>query len=494
MLKVFRIYCFLFYIVFNCPKTNADHNIDQIIEAEIAKVNSDECFKNSTSGKKCEYKEFSFDKSLVHPKIAENEAILITDFDLSPAVNVLLYQNRIIGFYSFDKDGKIVSSNESIIVPRVLGEVLVSIGSLEKVTDKHAAALLSAINTIYTGHIPYATSHGFLAYSAMSKFTPHQPVVFLDIKNIFFHNAIPSIFCSIRSENDQINLDKLYNQSKIVKEQILYFYKKHNIKFVNASWGIILEHIKSDWKRLCHTAMPEDSTLLALLKTYTPIYDALFNTPGVFTSQASFQGDFNHYKEIPFDIENDKFPNRLRFGVIGQLDHSIPEYGIDTIQPSVEKTPADENLSDLYLNTGCVLFQNYNCRESDTHSLRVPLGLGSINEPALVNQSSFVSPLGLAYFINIRNNVYNCAAIMSNQLISKIKSNLLSSCKNNSFCKFHDPIGNDFFKPSPFCGNRGEILAKKVPSNSFFGTLLLACLIIFVLTFFRNKQLLRTNK
>jgi len=125
---------------------------------------------------------------------------------------------------------------------------------------------------------------------------------------------------------DDESLIKLRQYSQNVATHLREMFLARNVRFINASWGFTLESIRGPWPSVCRSPVPDEDTLLAILEAYRPVFDALFNTEGVFTAHAAIASDIDrHY---PFDQKSVEFPNRLRVGFFVDVGDSVPEGGL----------------------------------------------------------------------------------------------------------------------------------------------------------------------
>ncbi|MEZ5471317.1 MAG: hypothetical protein R3E90_06005 [Marinicella sp.] len=446
----------------------------------ISEMNADVCFQNNPSGTGCHFDNYSFGEEFLDPDIRQNEALLIVDYDLTPAANVLYYQDRILNFYEVDGSAHIIPNESHVRVPKVFGDGITALKSTHAIPTESAVELANVISDTYGNNIPYATSHGLTVFAALADHARNQPVVFLDISKAQLHKAIPEVFCAVQSAEDEVHLGQLKSYAEKIESEITNLYKKHHIKFVNVSWGLVLNTIKSDWENTCNSSVPDNLTLKAILDTYQPVFKSLFGTADVLATHAAYQGTFNADFEIPFEWASEDFQNRMRVGVMGYLGNDIPLNGSAGRPHASEVSPENLELVDLYLNSGCQLYSDYGCRSEDPLQLRIPYGLGTVALPELNIQTSFVAPVGLAYFINLRNSPAFCQFEMNQSLINEIKAVILESCEGESACIFHDPLLTQGFNEPFDCEASDGTQPEKVPVDSKFGLVMLFMLVLIL--------------
>jgi hypothetical protein len=246
---------------------------------------------------------------------------------------------------------------------------------------------------------------------------------------------MPETFCSVRSASpDDESLIKLRQYSQDVATHLREMFLARNVRFINASWGFTLDSIRGPWPAVCRSPVPDEDTLLAILEAYRPVFDALFNTEGVFTAHAAIASDIDrHY---PFDQKSVQFPNRLRVGFFVDVGDSVPEGGLVDVPAELGPSPPGDD-ADVLVNVACASPDR--CRT--VRPLSISGGYGMGRAPFPIPQTSFISPVLLSHFIYERSLPQYAGAWLDNQLIRQLMDRIRSGCEAaNNRCIYIDPL------------------------------------------------------
>ncbi len=421
---------------------DSDESLQHRIDAAFFGIDQDTCFLNGLNGgdvSGCDFDIFTAGLEHVDPgfDVGSSEAVLIMDV-LTPSVEMLRYRNRIRGFYSVQTDGTIGAVPMEWELPKTFGDIVISFATSPAIPSENLATLQPRLSQVYGGSVPGLSTHGLAVFNILADLIPNNPIVFLDNNLMTFHRAIPETFCAVQGKNDHANLDRLRAHSQLVALYLGFLFQLHDIRFVNASWGYTIETIRGPWPSVCGTPVPSEGVLLAILDAYRPIFDVLFNTPGVFTAHAALSSPTNdHY---PFDQASADFPNRLRVGSFEHDGNQVPAQGLTDVPPSFSPVPTGDD-ADVWVNSGCVFF--FFCRPDRPLSLTLQYGMGRGNFP--ITQSSFLNPILLGTFVHARNQ--RAGEAMNNTLIDSLINTIIPECAFGlvTQCRYIDPLLHEQF-------------------------------------------------
>ncbi|ACY18731.1 hypothetical protein Hoch_6260 [Haliangium ochraceum DSM 14365] len=417
------------------------------IEAALAGVDLDTCFLSGGDTSACDWEMFRSDATHVEAGYQQKEAVLIIDV-LAPAVEILRYRNRVLGFYEVRDDGTLGSVPLEWELPETFGDIVTGFANSPAIPSDALAELLPRLQEVYSADVPGFSSHGLAVFNILADLISDNPIVFLDNNLMTFHQAIPEVVCAVEDVED---VAPLRAHAETIAQQLEALFAIHNIHFVNASWGFTIETVRGPWTRVCGTPVPSTEILLEILDAYRPIFEVLFDTEGVFTAHASLASPVDeHY---PFDQDSPEFPNRLRVGVFQHPGAEIPAEGATGVPATWFPVPVDTADADVWVNVGCDYFVG--CRDERPLSLNLQYGMGRANFP--LAQSSFNNPLLLATFVFFRNQLSMEA--MDDTLIQDLIDMLIPECAfgMSSYCRYIDPLlhrqMDGYHGPLPIGGN-----------------------------------------
>ncbi len=403
------------------------------IDAAFVGINTDTCFLDSEDVSNCARDTFAAGPAYVDAVFDQREAVLITDF-LAPSVEMLRYRNRVLGFYTVQGDGTIDSTPMSWELPQVFGEIVTGFASAPAIPSESFDELLPRLQEVYGQSVPVVGTHGLAVFNIIADLIPQTPIVFLDINRLTFHQSIPDVVCAIGEQGGEVDVEPLRAHAQRFAQDLRALFAAHQIRFINASWGYTIETVRGPWSRVCGSEPPSDDVLRQILAAYQPIFDALFNTEGVFAAHASLASP--SAADAPFDqYDPIGFPNRLRVGVFQYPGVDVPPEGQTTVPGEWFPEP-NADYADVWVNSGCDYFMG--CREQRPLSLTLQYGMGR-SDFALA-QSSFVSPILLGMFVHFRNQML--AETMDDSLIEDLIDTVIPECAFglNTDCRYIDPL------------------------------------------------------
>jgi hypothetical protein len=406
------------------------------IAAAVQLIQQDTCFQN-TDGSTCTWADYRFtpgDFKMTSKTGADiprgpggAESIMVVDgFD--PGSPVLVrYHNRIAAYYHINpgEDGLTLTQTAAHL-PKQLGDVLSYFAGPEFIPASaltpvaQAASIYDKLGLTFLGH-------GGVVLGHLLDLVPEQPIVLVDMANLL---ALPPELCD---GLDDDNLASARHHFAGLASSLRLAMVMNNVHYVNASFGSTADTVRSDWQSTCGTSPPDTAGVRTLLGLYAPLYDALFNTPGVIAAHAA--ASLGSAADFPFDQVNSSYPNQVRVGYFSSKSSGLNWDGTGTLSKN-DQFPATGN-ADVFLNWECLLFGDcaplhYECVAN--------YGLLPVTLPIM--STSYISPLALGRLINLRNGLHAGVA-MSNQLIGALRSDLIPSrCGSSQHdkCIYQDPL------------------------------------------------------
>lgn len=399
------------------------------IDLAVQHITADTCFAQAdTSG--CQWADYGLGASFVNMEVSTGEAILIVDdFDEGVLPQLVRYRNRILDLYRVNGE-TIETRTISVHLPKQLGDALVSFAGPEFIPASALTMVAQAANTTYRNVPLLFLGHGGIIFSHLVELAPEQPLVLLNLTGML--GLLPSLCARV----DSATLAAARAHFTAIAASVRQLMRDKNVRFVNASFGDTAQTIATDWTRTCGTAAPSSTVLRQLLHLYDPIYDALFNTPGVVTAHAA--ANLGNPLDFPFDQVTPAFGNRVRVGFISSRDSGLDELGRGTVH-KVEQFPTRNGDADVFVNWRCEMFVA--C--ADPHyELAGSFGLATAALPLMA--TSYVNPLGLGRLINLRYANHDDEP-MTNELIQTLKQELtpaLCGMDGAQPCVYQDPIAH----------------------------------------------------
>lgn len=407
--------------------------LDRRKAAALDGIKQDVCFDQPVVTS-CDWQQFSAGPEALDARLANSEAILIFD-DVAPSIEMLRNRRRIAGFYGFDHSGALVQTPMQWRVPAVFGEILSAFASVPFIPSEDLADVGESLQKKYGEDVSIAGTHGLAVYDILVDLAPDQPILFLSNRELPFTRAMPETFCSVRSASpDDASLIKLRQYSQTVAAHLREMFLARNVRYINASWGFTLASVRDPWPGVCGSPVPDEDILLAILDAYRPVFDALFNTTGVFTAHAAIISDVDSH--FPFDQKSAEFPNRLRVGFFVDVGESVPDGGLVEVPAAFNPSPAGDD-ADVFVNVGCAGPDR--CRPARPLSISGGYGMG--RAPFPIPQTSFISPVLLSHFIYERNLPQFAGAWLDNALIRQLMDRIRSGCAaGENRCIYIDPL------------------------------------------------------
>jgi hypothetical protein len=410
------------------PPPPPDPLTQQVIEARD-EILADSCFRQQ--GANCAWTERAYSSAEFAMTQSTGEAIMVIDEFPTLPVSAIRYKNRIKGFYRFGAGGLVTPAMSKWRVPSTLWNVLTRFAAADHIPAQRLSALSPAIATSYQGVQFDTAGHGSYVFSVLADTNPLQPLVLVD--GLDLARMTPDDYCDTSGAADvQTRLNQI---ASAAADQIAQTMRANEVRFVNYSAGHTLATVAADWEKSCGSTAPPESVLRAKLAAYAPIYTALFKTPGVIVAHAAIGS--GNAADAPYDQASADYPNRLRIGYFTSLNSGLDvegrgNYGV------LQGWPGGEQV-DLYLNTGVLPMRPFEYNRTPLLQLD---GFGVDLFPVTAPQTSWVAPLALSRFINIRYNDF-AGRQMSDPLIAEIFNAAVPAlCADlpGQRCRYQDPL------------------------------------------------------
>jgi hypothetical protein len=413
--------------------TDREQPLDARKAAALKGIEQDTCFRQQADKAGCQWMNFAIEPHHAETKYVGTEAVLIID-EMVPAVEMLRSRDRVLGFYRIEGSGDIERVPMEWTLPSVFGEIVTAFSGSPYIPPDELAQVGEALYSTYEEEVPVFGSHGLAVYNIMIDRIPDTPIVLLDNNLLSFNRGVPENFCAVADEQQrEVQLSLLRARSETFAEAFRQLLISHNIRYINVSWGYTLQTVLGPWSKVCGSEPPSESILLAILNAYQPVFDALFNTPEVFSAHAAYKlGNERHF---PFDQPSPDYPNRARIGVFSHLGKDIPVVGMIEAPVGSNPIPAAGD-AEFYINSGCSV--QGTCRQLAPLTMNVRYGMDRVVFP--LSQTSFSAPLFLAQFINLRNGPEYQQQWLDDHLIRTLLTELQNGCGSNSECRYFDPL------------------------------------------------------
>jgi hypothetical protein len=411
------------------PDAPVPPSLQARIDLAVQRITADTCFTQpDTSG--CEWADYGLGPTYFDMAVSTGEAILVVDdLDNGALPQLVRYRNRILGIYRVNGE-TIEARTPSVHLPRQLGDALISFADPHFIPASALTMVAQAASTSYSKVPLLFLGHDGIVFSHLVELAPEQPLVFLDLTGLL--GLLPSLCAQV----DEVTLAVARAHFEAIAASVRQLMRKHNVRFVNASFGDSTQTLATDWSRTCGSEVPSQDVLRQLLHLYDPVYDALFNTEGVVTAQAA--ANLGDPLDFPFDQVSPAFANRARVGFISSRNAGLDELGRGTVQKA-EQFPRNNTDADVFVNWRCEVFVG--C--ADPHyELAGSFGLGTA--ALVIMATSYVNPLGLGRLINLRYADHSDEP-MSNALIQTLEQELTPAlCGQDGAqpCVYQDPIAH----------------------------------------------------
>jgi len=416
------------------PEPDAGYQLDPMVAERIevvrTQVLADTCFRQAdTSG--CNWGDFPFAPGQFAMTHNTGEAILVIDEFPTLPPRVIRYKNRVRNYYRVGVGGTLTAAPHAWRAPRVLFEGLSEFATPDFVPAEYLRPLAEPMREVYGFYDMGNVGHGSYVLSLLVEANPHQPLVLMD--QLSFHKYAQEDLCDGSGSIE--SMGRMFEKAQRVASELRRVMSEHNVRFINLSSGETLESLRAEWREHCGGDLPGDDILRAKLSTYQPIADALFNTPGVFTAQASINA--SNPQDYPYDYPAAQYPNRMLVGYFTVLDSGLDASGRGNTS-GLSGWPGRENV-DIYLNSGVLPSRPF--PYNTTPLLQVD-GFGVDIYPISRTTTSWIAPLALSRFIHVRYGTFG-GSPMSDDLINLIWRRMLPlgcSTQPGNTCAFQDPL------------------------------------------------------
>ncbi len=402
------------------------------IDAVLARVEADTCFRQHPDGEGCAWGEFPYRPDAFQMAQDTGEAILVMDdFNDRLPPFAIRYKNRLRAYLQVSPEGDVVPASKAWRVPVGLYQALSAFALPEFIPAEALRPLSAPLSRAYRVVEHDSAGHGPYVLKLLLENNPHHPIVVLEFP--YFQQFARQEFCD-PSEAPEVQ-ERLRLRTQHVATALRARMRELNVRFVNASNGMMLDSLRLEWPRHCEGPLPSDSVLRAKLAAYAPIYDTLFHTPGVFTAHSAI--DASGPEDFPYDFPSEAFPNRLRFGFFNSLDSGLDARGQGPTA-ALQGWPALHNV-DVYLNSGVIPRRPFPYNSTPLLALDA---FGTDLAPASSVTTSWITPLGLSRFIHLRSTLA-AGQELTDALITSLEEALVpTGCGElpAGRCLYQDPL------------------------------------------------------
>lgn len=403
---------------------------DQIEFVRTA-ILSDVCFREQQDVSQCNWQDYPFDANQFGMEHSTGEAILIVDEFPTLPPRTIRYKNRLKGLFRADTQGSIHAVPAGWRAPVTLFDALSTFASPRFIPAEALRRLSEPIDMVYGFYDYENVGHGGNVFSLLVEANPHNPIVLLDLLTL--PRFAPAEFCD-GSGTDESHA-RLRWKAEAVAHSLRGLMAAHNVRYVNVSGGETLATIRQQWLSSCGGALPSDAVLRAKLQAFSPVAEALFNTPGVFAAHAAINA--SNPDDFPFDFPSDAYSNRLRAGYFTSLGSGLDSAGRGN-HSALQGWPGPQN-ADIYLNSGVLPQRPF---PYNTTPLLQVNGFGVDIFPITWTTTSWIAPLALSRFIHVRHQDF-AGSTMDDALIPLILRRMTPSGCNGlpgGRCVYQDPL------------------------------------------------------
>lgn len=378
-------------------------DVGELLDCTQEFINTDPCVVQGFAAQGCRWGIFGPS----HAKIFErrknsydedNTVLVIDDFEPSPAF--VRHQPQISAYYAADKvvDDVVVGNNEfrgfrsqelEVTLPVRLGGILELLSDLKgHPNSSELAPLLKPLLEAYGEAIPASMGHGNAVANILLDLVKGRKVVLLDGQSLNLASMYPGLLCEVEYRYAKRHFKQIAESMATAVGQLI---RQHHVRYINASFGVTAESIRSAWNEYCRDKAPMSDELLArVFDVYAPIMEAIFDNQETIAFQAANERAWRD-SESPFDEPRDDFSSRIRVGSFSGYDQQIRERRGLRQKPPGTQSPASSYWADVYIESGCDWVE---CRQNNPLSISHGLGVGRYAFPAPA--TSFVTPVALA--------------------------------------------------------------------------------------------------
>lgn len=410
------------------PDTGTDPLAPAIAEA-VSAVQADTCFHQGNPAS-CAWTDRPYQPAGFAMEDGPGEAILIVDHFPTLPVRAIRFRNRIAGYYRFGAAG-LQPAATAWHVPARLWDVLDRFTSPRPIATQRLAALGRVLEAQYGALQLDNVGHGSTVFSLLADTNPRHPLVIVDALNL---DAIDRAdYCDTSgSAAARARLDRAASSAAAALRELM---ARHNVRFVNYSAGHTLPVLAADWAQQCGSPVPARALLRARLAAYAPLYEVLFNTPGVVAVQAAAEG--GDPADFPYDQPAPAFRNRLRAGYFTALQSGLDARGGGS-HAGLTPWPG-AGRADLWLNTGVLPTRPF--AFNSTPLLQTD-GFGVTLLPVTAPQTSWIAPLGLSRLVHLRTSQFAARAWDDALVADLLNAAVPAACPDlpGQRCIYQDPL------------------------------------------------------
>lgn len=373
----------------------------------------------------------------VVPDAEEN--ILIVDHG-GLLLALVRYRDRFLAFYDQNERGEFVETTPTIQVPAYVPEFQALIEDREFIPTNRLDGISEAMR-FNIGDVDTASGHGGIILSFLAEHNPRARFVFMQIptmNDILDGRTGQPVFC-------QKSADFVLKWAQQTASKIEDIIQTHSIRYINMSAGSTIGTIMKHYHRQCpQSGSIAKSEAENLLRAETPIYETLFNTPGVLAVQA----DAGHKHSRRFSFEQKNFSQRILAGGFttgSKVSPLNPDGTIDNSRSAQDNSFVLEmcgGQSDVFVNLG--LGDPIDMSPNPTPFLStasIGTSLGALR--TMIPSSSWAAPVVLSWAIHLKNTEFKDDDLFDRNTVARIKRRMTPQrcgVSENSTCKLQDPL------------------------------------------------------
>lgn len=268
----------------------------------------------------CELIEIGFKAKVGKPKSAKQRVLVIDTGMYTESFTT--YRSRVLDFLDLSEDGTLQTTKTRLTwrrgAERILGLEIgegnpsFSLQYLQPYTSQISDSLLSGTNWLLAG------GHGSGTLSTIAELSPDAEFVVMPVLEATGNAKYQRELCLFEKDPLALTrLESIYQMwAETVKEQV----QKHNISFINMSFGETHATIRSDYSNLCgeQEAISQQAIESILRAGLEYFYRPISSLDGVVVVQSGVNNVYDRELQegdSDFLVDCTPLPNRIRIGV-----------------------------------------------------------------------------------------------------------------------------------------------------------------------------------
>lgn len=308
------------------------------------------------------------------------------------------YKSRVLDHLAIDQQGYYRSSPQKIQVTRPIFEVLCNI--LDEQCPLTTAKQLNPISDLFYKHkkiLQIPIGHGDLTFATLADLNPKADFVIAELAD-----KPAAYFCS--SSDDPVSLESYRLFIRNAADSLRSAIEKHNINFVNMSFGDTQNTLKRTWQLRCAgKALPSEKFFLDFQKMhFHNFYEPLFAMEDVVFVQAAPQSTRVLEKLDPeFFSDCQDVSSRIVAAGFSSQEALLPFLGSNSHPLLPNYIKGAMTCTDLAINFGVSAKRPYEDGPFPVLTTMEGVGAYSIGTRP---SSSTAAPIVLSYLIYLKNS------------------------------------------------------------------------------------------